>query len=220
MATVFDQGGGVKDSIVRAANEPSGQVGAVVDGEQAPTVRYDNIARSADIRGSGGVEPVIVSTGAVDHVPGSCGIVGDLLSDVVGNGGVALVEVFVAVEHEVDAVLDQDGLEGSLALSANRRANVPGTVASCNNPGCLLAVDSGEILLQPGKLGSGRSKGASILVALTTRLVRSVREVGLSIEHDEVHTTVVEGVPEVLEATRFSRGHAGWKVSLEYMSHA
>ena len=191
-----------------------------MDGEQAPSVRYNNIARSADVGGARGVETVIVSTGAVDHVPGSCGIVGNLLRDIIGNGGVALVEVLVAVEHEVDAILNQDRFEGSLALSANRRANVPGTVASCNNPGCLLAIDSGEILLQPGKLGSRGSKGASILGALTTRLVRSVREVGLSIEHDEVHTTMVEGVPEVLEATRFSRRHARWEVSLEYMTHA
>lgn len=190
-----------------------------MDGEQAPTVRDDNIARSADIGGAGGVETVIVSTGAVDHVPGSCGIVGNLLRDIIGNGGVALVEVLVAVEHEVDAILNQDRFEGSLALSANRRANVPGTVASCNNPGCLLAIDSGEILLQPGKLGSRGSKGASVLGALTTRLVRSVREVGFSIEHDKVNTTVVEGIPEILEATRFSRGHARWEVSLEYMSY-
>lgn len=148
-----------------------------------------------------------MTTGTIDNVPGVSGVGIDLLSGTIPNGGVALVEVLVARKDDVDTVLIEDGLESGLALDTLRGADIPGAVTSSNNPGGLLAVNGGEILLQPGKLGAARSERTSVLISLTSRLVSSVGIVGLGVEGNEVHRSVVEGVPEVLHTARLSGGH-------------
>lgn len=204
---VLDQSGSIKDGVVAASNKLSGQVGAVVDGEQAPAISRDDLAGGGDIGGARSVQAVVVTTGTIDNVPGVSGISINLFSGTIPNGRVALVEVLVTGDDEIDTVLIEDGLESDLALDTLRGADIPGAVTSSNNPGSLLAVNGGEILLQPGKLGAARGKRTSVLLSLTTRLVSSVGIVGFGVEGNEMYRAVVEGVPEVLQTARLSGGH-------------
>jgi hypothetical protein len=55
--------------------------------------------------------------------------------------------MLVSVQDKIDTILDEDGLEGSLAFRAWRRADVPRTMASNDDPGSLLAIHSSKIRL-------------------------------------------------------------------------
>lgn len=204
---VLDQSGGIKDGIVAASNKLSGQVGAVMDGEQAPTIGRDDLAGRGGIGRGGSVQAIVVTTSTIDNVPGVSWVGVDLFGRTIPDGGVAFVEVFVSRKDEVDTILIEDGLESGPAFDTLRGTDIPGAVTSSNNPGSLLAVNGGEILLQPGKLGAARSERTSFLSSLTSRLVSSVGIVGLGVKCNEVHRSVVEGVPEVLHTARLSGGH-------------
>lgn len=108
---------------------------------------------------------------------------------------------------------------------------VHGTMAHGNNPGGLGTVNSSEIRSQPLVLlvglrvlpvcGVHRTEWSTVggigldfcgvgLIAFQVseeRPLRAVGEVGLTVDRDEVSQTVVEGVPEVADATGFVTRH-------------
>lgn len=207
MLAVLDQSGSIKNGIVAASNKLSGQVGAIMDCEQAPAIGRDDLAGGRGIGRGGSVQAIVVTASTIDNIPGVSGVGVDLFSGTIPDGGVAFVEVLVARKDEVDTVLIEDGLESGLALDTRRSTDIPRPVTSSNDPGGLLAVNGGEVLLQPGKLGAARSERTSILSSFTSRLVGSVGVVGLGVEGNEVHRAVVEGVPKVLYTTGLGGGH-------------
>jgi hypothetical protein len=205
---VLDEGGGIEHGAVAAGDEFGGQVRAVVHGEQVPSVGHEELARRGHHGEGGGVEAVVVAGSTVGDVPRSGGVVGDLLGGAVVDGRLAVVEVDVAREHQVNAVLEEEGLEGSLAVGAARGADIPRAVAASNNPRGLLSVNRGEILLQPLKLGAVWCEWAGVLSARTTWKIRCVGEVGLRVELDVVDHSVVPRVPKVSNSSRLRRRHA------------
>jgi hypothetical protein len=138
---VLDQSGSIKDGIVATSNKLSGQVSAVMDGEQAPAIGRDDLTGSGDIRRGGSVQTIVVTTSTIDNVPRVSGVGVDLFSGTIPDSGVAFIEVLVARKYEVHTVLIEDGLESGLTLDTLRRTDIPGAVTSSNNPGGLLAVN-------------------------------------------------------------------------------
>jgi len=98
-------------------------MGAVVHSKVTPTILgVNHLTRSRDIWCGCGVKTIIMTSGTIDDVPRSGWIVQLMW---VGNGStvggltnwsLALVEVFVAVKDEVDAILIEDGFECALAF--------------------------------------------------------------------------------------------------------
>lgn len=86
-----------------------------------------------------------MSGGTINNIPRRSRIIGNLLGGAVVDGALPLVEMLVSLDHEIDAVLEEEGLEGLLARDAFVSGDVPGSVAACGDPGCLFAVDGGEV---------------------------------------------------------------------------
>ena len=81
-----------------------------------------------------------------------------------------------------------------------------------DHPRRLFAIDGGEIILEPLVLLVRVSKGTvvrtGIRAASFVRRLETGGEISFAIEYDKVGKAIVEGVPEVAEATGFIRGHA------------
>jgi len=76
----------------------------------------------------GGINTVVMASGAVDDIPRRRGVIRDLLGDTVRDRGFPLVEMLVAVQHEVDAVFEQQRFERCLAFYAlKHRVNTTAT---------------------------------------------------------------------------------------------
>lgn len=157
-------------------------------------------------------------SGTVGDVPGKGWVVeavGVLLLK--AERALALVDVGVARENEVDIVLCQERLEDVLAGPADGAAvvlvaEVPGPVAGDDNPGRLGAVDGREVGFEPGRLGvHGGVDGAGAFSFDTANFVvadEAMAEVGLGVNLDKVRETAVPAVPEVARSARGVRGHA------------
>jgi hypothetical protein len=72
-------------------------------------------------------------------------------------------------------------------------------VPSHDNPRCFLAVHRGKVVLQPSELRAIWSEWAGVLLALALWFVRCMGKVGLGVELDEVHHSIVPGKPKVLK---------------------
>lgn len=123
----------------------------------------------------------------------------------------------VSLHVQVYAVLDHQGLERLLTGQADcSRAvlggDVPRSMETDDDPGRLFTIDGGEIFLKPIVLLVRVSKRTVVCAGVgATSFVRRLEsdgEVSFTIEHYKVGEAVIEGVPEVPEATRFVRGHA------------
>lgn len=88
------------------------------------------------------VETIVVASCTIDDVPGRVGVVQlTRIDDVVVDGGVAVVDVAMAAEVEVDAILVEQGLEGFRAVRANTPCGVvEWTMAEHNHPRSLAPV--------------------------------------------------------------------------------
>lgn len=188
---------------------------AVMHGKQVPSVGRDHLARRRHIRRIRNIQAIIMARSAVDKIPRGLRVVLNLRRRAIVDRCVALVEVLMPVQDKINAILKQERLKRELALNALRRADVPWTMSCSDYPGSLLAVDRGEILLQPSDLGAGDGEGAGIFGALSTGLIRRVEEVGLRVELDEVHGAVVERVPEVADAAGLRGGHARGELAFD-----
>jgi hypothetical protein len=197
----------VKYRVVATGNEFSRQMRAVVHSEQIPPVHgTDNLARTWHQWQRGIIETVIVTSSAIHYVPWGSGVV-QFLGRTVIDGRLSLVEMLVTMEDEVDTVLEQERFKYWLAFYALRGTYVPRTVTSCDDPGCLLAVNRGEIFLQPIELGTRRCEWASIFGTRATWLIWCIWEIGFRVELNEVHHAVVPGVPKILKSAGLSTGH-------------
>jgi hypothetical protein len=205
---VLDESGRVKHGAVAAGNKLGRQVRAVVHGEQVPSVGDEVLARRRDQGEGGCVEPIIVATSTVGDVPRGSWVVSDLLGRAVVDSRLPVVEVNVAGQDKVNPVLQKERLEGSLAVSAARCADVPRAMATGNDPRGLLAVDRGEVPLQPLELRTIRREWTSILGARAARKIGSIWEVGFRIELDKMDHSVVPRVPEIPYPSGLSRRHA------------
>ena len=206
---MLDESGRVKHRAITASNELGRQVRAVVHGEQAPSVLDNDLAGCGSQGGVGGVEAIVVAARTICDVPRSGRVVCDLLGGAVFHSGLAVVEVNMARQDKVDTVFQKERLEGSLAVSATRLAtHVPWTVASSDDPGGLLAVDGGEIPLQPLQLGAIGRKGAGVLIGRAAWEIRCIGKVSFRIELHVMNHPVIEGVPEVFKSSRLGRRHA------------
>jgi hypothetical protein len=99
-------------------------------------------------------------------------------------------------------------LKSILAIGTFRGSNVPRSVASRNDPRCLLTVDRSKIFGQPGQLSTVGGERAGVFDwSGCGWLIGSVGEVGLGIEGDVVNHAMVPGIPKVLEAFGLGGGH-------------
>ena len=123
----------------------------------------------------------------------------------------------VTLHVEVDPVLDHQRLECLLVSQTDIRrvvlgGDVPRPVETDDHPGRLFAIDRSEIVLEPLVLLIRVSKGTvvrtGIGAASFVRRLETGGEISFAIEYDKVGKAIVEGVPEVAEATGFIRGHA------------
>jgi hypothetical protein len=74
------------------------------------------------------VQSIVVARGGGGNVPRGCGVVKTgRINDIVVQGLVALVEVGVGLDDEIDVVLNEQRLEDILALGTDGRAAVLGT---------------------------------------------------------------------------------------------
>lgn len=207
-STLLVQSRSIKHRVIPASNKLSGQVRAVMNGEQIPSIDGANhFARRGDQRQGRIIKAVVMTSSAVDDIPWRSGVV-QLLGHAIGDSGVTLVEMLVAVQDKIDAVLEEERLECCLALEALRGADVPRTVAGCDDPWGLLTVHRGEVLLQPLELGAGGGEGAGVLGARAAWEIGCVGEVGFGVELDEVDHSVVPRVPEVFDTAGLGSRHA------------
>lgn len=207
--TVLIQRRRIQHRVIAARNKLRRQMRAVMHREQIPPIDgTDDLTRRSNQRQRRSIKPIIMSRRAIHNIPRRRRVA-QVLRRAIVDSSMALVEVLVAVQHDIDAILEEDGLEGRLALDAWRSADVPRTMTGGDDPGRLGAVDGSEVLLQPFELGAGRGEGTGVLGGGAAGEVGGGGEVGLGVELDEVHEAVVEGVPEVLDAAGLGGGHAG-----------
>nr|POE86430.1 hypothetical protein CFP56_46614 [Quercus suber] len=237
----------VADALPVAAHKLPGQARGVVHGQLAEAVVLlveDGGEVERLLAGGQGGVGFDVAGHAVDdvrHGRARVGAVGGVVDDrrrVDGAVGAErpepLVPVDVAGEVGVDAVREQQGLEGGahVALVGRGGGGVHGPVAHGDDPRRLGAVDGGEVGGEPldllvGGVGlpvvvvdaaegarvgdEGLALGRQGLGAVQVAqegVLGAVGEVGLAVERDEVREAVVEGVPEVADAARLGAGHA------------
>lgn len=173
---------------------------------------------------------------AVGDVPREPGVVQLVrVNFAVVDGRVSLVDVRVARQHQVDAVLHQEWLEHVFAGPTDcagriGMAKIPRPVAGRNNPWGLSSVDTLEIGFQPliaisatvtlwSDWGDsdiclgihGCVERSGIIAFRTAWLViadEAVAQVGFSIELHKVNHAVIKRVPEVPRSSGFSAWHA------------
>lgn len=142
---------GIQDLPVGTIYKVVCKVRRVVKGELAPAVNgvggVETEPRERLTRGLQRVEAVVVSRGAIGDVPRRRGVVElGAVDDAISQRRLTLVDVGVAGEDEVDAVVDEERFEDVLACPANGAGGVgvrevPGSVAGDDDPGGLGAVD-------------------------------------------------------------------------------
>lgn len=231
----LDEGEVITAGAVRALDKVPGQDSLVDDVELGETV-VGPVENGRDVenvraRGEGGVRFNVTghTVDDVSHGLARVGPVGVVVDDgahvdgtVVANGEDTLVPVDVAREVGIDTVLEEELLESSAhaVLVARNLRRVHGTVAHGDNPGGLLAVNLGKVILEPlvlfvrlldvnvasdGAKGArvgreglvGGDLGLTLLEVLGKGSLGGVGVVSLTVEGDEVSKTIVEGVPEV-----------------------
>lgn len=123
----------------------------------------------------------------------------------------------VSLHVKIDAVFDHQWLERLLTGQADVRrvvlgADVPWPMKTDDHPRRLFAVDRGEIVLEPVVLLVRVSKWTAVRTGVETpcfvRRLDTDGEVSLGIDDNKVGEAVVEGVPEISQATGFVSGHA------------
>lgn len=116
----------------------------------------------------------------------------------------------VSLHVQVDAILDHQRLERLLTGQADRRrgilgGDVPRPMKTDDQPRRLFAVDRGEIVLEPLVLLVRVSKRTAVRAGVRApRFVWRLEtdgEISFAVENDEVGEAIVEGVPEIAEAT-------------------
>jgi hypothetical protein len=147
---------------------------------------------------------------------------------VVSERRVTLIQMDVTSEDQVDAIFKEERFKDLLALDTDRAAPVcstyiPWTMARCqesvsdfqyktyrrreltdDNPGCLVSVNSSQVLLKPSHLGIHDAvEWSSIHSFTSTGLIRSnqsMAEVSFGVDLDIMNHAVVKRVPEVPKA--------------------
>lgn len=131
------------------------------------------------------------------------------------HGHHALVIVNVTGKQEVDAVFVKNAFESITAYPADAAANhvltIEGAMTRYDNPWCLGAVNTCEILSQEFKLLIGITKAADTMEVFDTTVFNwasvACAQIGFRIHVDKVDKTIVPGVPEVAETIRLLRRH-------------
>ena len=87
-------------------------------GVSSPTLKKIRCQRFSLQKSGRGLSTIIMASRPIDDVPRRCRVVCDFLRDTIRNRGFSLVEMLVTMQHEVDAVFEEQRLEGCLALFA------------------------------------------------------------------------------------------------------
>ena len=139
-----------------------------------------------------------VSGTARNNVHGRLGVVHTRrIRHVLVHGQEALRVVDVPKHTEVHAVLVHDALKGILAgLAGAAAGRVPRAVTRDDDPRCHGAVDRRQVRLEEVELLVLDAKGSAVETGAAAGPVGGLGEVGLGVDHDDVHHAVLERVPE------------------------
>ena len=122
----------------------------------------------------------------------------------------------VPLHVQVDTVLDHQRFKRLLTGQAHVRrrvlhTDVPRAMETDDNPRCLIAVDGGEIVFKPFVLLVRVSERTAVRARIRAPdfvwRLETDREVRFAIEYNEVCKAIVEGIPEIADATGFVRRH-------------
>lgn len=163
---VFDQGSLIIHSPIATPDRLLRQMRAVVEDQlREAVILVLGVTRIRHERISERIKTVIVSCGTIDDVPRRVRVVQlPRVDDVVVDGGVAVVDMAVAAEVEVHAVLVEQWLKDGGAVGADSSSRVvEWSMTEDDNPRSLAAVYGCKVVLQPVELLVHESEGAGEL---------------------------------------------------------
>lgn len=158
----------VENSSICARYELVRQMRAVVESESRPAIGSVKRNFRPVGRAFKGVQPIVMTCGAVDDVPRGLGIVeASGIDRIVSNWFVSLIKVHVSLHVEIDVVLQEQWFKCLLTGKTNITrivlgGDVPRAMKADDDPWGFIAIDTGKILFQPLDLLIGVSEGTIV----------------------------------------------------------